>query len=100
MKTRGKVLDRVRKLLAVAAKGSGATEPERETAAKLAHNLMVAHGLTVEDLSEKPKAAPAADVFTVFVNGQAFRVNPDVFNFHFARRSPWDDNSTNGTTSW
>ena len=55
---------KVRSLLAVAAKGSGATGPEAATARALADKLMAEHGLE-DDSSRVP--ARTAHTFTVSI---------------------------------
>lgn len=47
-----KVVDRIRKLLAVASEGGGASRAEMETAAKLAQELMQEHKLSELDVGE------------------------------------------------
>lgn len=52
---------KVRGLLATAAEGSGATDPERATARRLADQLLLAHGLTTADLTP-PRPLPRITV--------------------------------------
>jgi hypothetical protein len=47
MSTENKIIDRVRKLMALAADGSGATEAEASTAAAMAAAIMEEHGLAM-----------------------------------------------------
>lgn len=88
---------KVRSLLTVAAAGSGATDPERETARRLADQLMAKHGLTEAEIPQRqshtpPPAVPRAprptDTVVVNVNGQNYAFN---FNSFF--------NSRNGNTT-
>lgn len=52
------IKEKIKKLLAMGAKGSGATEDEAETAMRLAAGLMMRHGIEQSDLAgaAKPKA--------------------------------------------
>ena len=71
---------KIRALRATAAEGSGATEPERDTAKRLADKLMAEYGLD----KIKPRPAPAferpkgpkpdveAGQFVVVINGQYY----------------------------
>lgn len=67
-RTMDDVKRRVRSLLCLAAAGSGATEAERETAQRLAQQLMAKHGLTEAEIPEREvarrQAPPPAPVFT------------------------------------
>jgi uncharacterized protein DUF2786 len=65
---REKAIERVRKLLALASPGSGASEEEARTAAMQAVRLVAEHGLSVDD------APPASAVDLDQVTTLAFRV--------------------------
>ena len=53
-----KIKNRILKLLAVAAEGSGATGPERDTAKMLAEKLAKKYNLLNKDLQEKKAELP------------------------------------------
>lgn len=79
MMTRADVLRKVRSLLALAALGSGATEPERASARSKADALMAAHGLREGDIPARevaravPPPPPVVQPFVrVFVGGFGF----------------------------
>ncbi len=86
---------KVRSLLAVAAPGSGATGPERDTAQSLATKLMARHGLKESDIPQRqvegarrhappPPEYTAKQVVKVFVGGLGgfnFDFDGGVFNF-------------------
>lgn len=81
---------RVRSLLVLAAPGSGATEPERATARRLADKLMAAYGLHENEIPQRqvekrPPPPPTPPEY-------AFVVNIGGFGFGF--------NGTNSTTGW
>lgn len=63
------LIRRIRSLLEVAKPGSGATEPERDTAKRLAKSLMDAAGLNERDIPERqietPKPPPPPPQYVV-----------------------------------
>jgi hypothetical protein len=73
---------KIRSLLEVAKPGSGATEPERDTARRLAERLLAANGLTEKDIPEREIAIRRAvpppaqyamrPVFVVNIGGFGF----------------------------
>lgn len=92
MMTRADVLRKVRSLLALAALGSGATEPERASARDKADALMAAHGLREGDIParEVARSVPPPPVVQPFV-----RVFVGGFGFSFG----FGDNSFNNATT-
>lgn len=63
-----KALDKIQKLLALGADNSGATDQERETAMRMAHNLMLKHNIDQSRISKETKKQEAR----VIVRGQFF----------------------------
>lgn len=63
MKDRDRLLRRIRSLLVVS-KDPGATGPERETARRLADQLMAANGLTEADIPERQVERPRSIIFS------------------------------------
>jgi hypothetical protein len=64
-KTRDSVIDKVRKLLALAADGNGATPAERENAQRRAADLMTRHDLAMHEMDDADRGSIGEDRDTI-----------------------------------
>lgn len=101
MADRSDALRKLRACLALAAAGSGATEPERATARAMAGKLMAAYGLQEGDATPREvdcQASLPPPFVSIFVGGLGrFSFSTQsVFNDGWA----WDCKSTATTGGW
>lgn len=80
-----KVLERIKKML-VLGNDSGATEAERETALRMAYNVMAKYNLTISDLPEEQKGEDRSrQEFTIHADAYARRLFSNVARLFFCK---------------
>lgn len=75
-----KIIERVKKILAIANDNTGASAAERETAMKMAHTYLIKHNLSMSEVSSKSKDAIDEDRGNVVMSGQRTHWERSIIN--------------------